>query len=223
MKKLIYLFVVAAMLLTSCVSKQVVLDTESQQIMMITGPNMSGKSALLRQTALIVLMAQMGSFVPAKSAHIGIVDKIFTRVGASDNLAEGESTFMVEMLESANILNNISPRSLVLLDESLSSTGSYEASYIAAEVLAGFSRIGCRCLFSTHLHELAAEIDRINDESQKKGGVKIDTLGAGIEEGRRSFKIYRMQPDGKSYARDIADKYGLSFDALEKRKRGETA
>ena len=99
------------------IPNDVLLDDKEQQIMMITGPNMSGKSALLRQTALIILMAQMGSFVPAKSAHIGVVDKIFTRVGASDNISQGESTFMVEMLESASILNNISDRSIVLLNE----------------------------------------------------------------------------------------------------------
>ena len=107
--------------------------------------------------------------------------------------------------------------SLVLLDESLSSTGSFEASYIAAEVLGGFALIGCRVLFSTHLHELAAMIDDINSRTAKNGGVKIDTLVAGIEEGKRSFKITRAKPDGKSYARDIAEKYGLSYDSIKKK------
>ena len=102
------------------------LDTENQQIMMITGPNMSGKSAVLRQTALIVLMAQMGCFVPAKGAEIGLVDKIFTRVGASDNISQGESTFMVEMNETASILNNLSDRSLILLDEIGRGTSTYD-------------------------------------------------------------------------------------------------
>ena len=115
----------------------------------------------------------------------------------------------------------ITEKSLVLLDESLSSTGAFEASYIAAEVLAGFSRIGCRCLFSTHLHELAASVPEINARSRELGGIQIDTLVAGIEEGRRSFKIYRAKPDGKSYARDIADKYGLSFENLIKKNSGE--
>ena len=105
--------------------------------------------------------------------------------------------------------------SLVLLDESLSSTGSFEASYIAAEVLAGLSRMGCHCIFSTHLHELAAEIDNINAKTRPAGGAPIDTLVAGIEdEGRRSFCILRAKPDGKSYARDIAEKYGLTYDNI---------
>jgi DNA mismatch repair ATPase MutS len=103
---------------------------------------------------------------------------------------------------------------MVLLDESLSSTGSFEASYIAAEVLAGLSRVGCRCLFSTHLHELAAEVDEINARTVKEGGVRIDTLVAGIEEGRRSFKIVKAKPDGKSYARDIAERYGLTYENI---------
>ncbi|MBQ1204513.1 MAG: DNA mismatch repair protein MutS, partial [Alistipes sp.] len=113
------------------IPNDILLDDDDQQIIMITGPNMSGKSALLRQTALIVLMAQMGSFVPAKAAHIGVVDKIFTRVGASDNISQGESTFMVEMLESAGILNNISDRSLVLLDEIGRGTSTYDGISIA--------------------------------------------------------------------------------------------
>ena len=115
----------------SYVPNDVLLDTEEQQIIILTGPNMSGKSALLRQTALIVLMAQMGSFVPAQSASIGFVDKIFTRVGASDNISMGESTFMVEMTETASILNNLSERSLVLLDEIGRGTSTYDGISIA--------------------------------------------------------------------------------------------
>ena len=139
------------------VPNSVKLDTSEQQIIVITGPNMSGKSALLRQTALIVLMAQMGSFVPAKAARIGVVDKIFTRVGASDNLAEGESTFMVEMLESASILNNISPRSLVLLDEIGRGTSTYDGISIAwamVEYLHNNGLGAAKTLFATHYHEL---------------------------------------------------------------------
>ena len=133
------------------------LDNDNQQIIIITGPNMSGKSALLRQTALIVLLAQMGAFVPAKSAHIGVVDKIFTRVGASDNISEGESTFMVEMLESASILNNISERSLVLLDEIGRGTSTYDGISIAwamVEYLHNNAQGKAKTLFATHYHEL---------------------------------------------------------------------
>jgi DNA mismatch repair protein MutS len=139
------------------VPNDVQLDNDNQQIIIITGPNMSGKSALLRQTALIVLMAQMGSFVPARAAHIGVVDKIFTRVGASDNLSEGESTFMVEMLESASILNNISERSLVLLDEIGRGTSTYDGISIAwamVEYLHNNSHGAAKTLFATHYHEL---------------------------------------------------------------------
>ena len=139
------------------IPNDVLLDQENQQIIIITGPNMSGKSALLRQTALIVLMAQIGSFVPAKAAHIGIVDKIFTRVGASDNLSEGESTFMVEMLESASILNNISDRSLVLLDEIGRGTSTYDGISIAwamVEYLHNNAQGSAKTLFATHYHEL---------------------------------------------------------------------
>ena len=138
------------------IPNDVMLDDEEQQIMMITGPNMSGKSALLRQTALIILMAQMGSFVPAKSANIGVVDKIFTRVGASDNISQGESTFMVEMLESASILNNISDRSIVLLDEIGRGTSTYDGISIAwamVEYLHNNS-VHAKTLFATHYHEL---------------------------------------------------------------------
>ena len=133
------------------------LDDEEQQIVMITGPNMSGKSALLRQTALIILLAQMGSFVPARRAHIGVVDKIFTRVGASDNISQGESTFMVEMLESASILNNISDRSIVLLDEIGRGTSTYDGISIAwamVEYLHNHPTAHARTLFATHYHEL---------------------------------------------------------------------
>lgn len=139
------------------IPNDVLLDDKQQQIMMITGPNMSGKSALLRQTALIILMAQMGSYVPAKSAHIGYVDKIFTRVGASDNISQGESTFMVEMLESASILNNISDRSIVLLDEIGRGTSTYDGISIAwamVEYLHNHPSARAKTLFATHYHEL---------------------------------------------------------------------
>ena len=139
------------------VPNDVLLDTEHQQVMMITGPNMAGKSALLRQTALIVLLAQIGCFVPAERARIGMVDKIFTRVGASDNISLGESTFMVEMTEASNILNNVTPRSLVLFDELGRGTSTYDGISIAwaiVEYLHEHSRAQARTLFATHYHEL---------------------------------------------------------------------
>ena len=139
------------------VANDVRLDPEEQQIVIITGPNMAGKSALLRQTALIVLMAQMGSFVPAQAARIGIVDKIFTRVGASDNLSQGESTFMVEMQEAASILNNLSGRSLILLDEIGRGTSTYDGISIAwaiVEYLHEHPSARAKALFATHYHEL---------------------------------------------------------------------
>jgi DNA mismatch repair protein MutS len=139
------------------IANDVFLDQEEQQIIIITGPNMAGKSALLRQTALIVLMAQMGSFVPAVSAKIGLVDKIFTRVGASDNISLGESTFMVEMNEAASILNNVSNHSLILLDELGRGTSTYDGISIAwsiVEYLHENPRARAKTLFATHYHEL---------------------------------------------------------------------
>lgn len=141
----------------SYIANDVFLDSDSQQIIMITGPNMAGKSALLRQTALIVLMAQIGCFVPARSASIGVVDKIFTRVGASDNISMGESTFMVEMNEAASILNNISKRSLVLFDELGRGTSTYDGISIAwsiVEYIHENSKARAKTLFATHYHEL---------------------------------------------------------------------
>lgn len=139
------------------IANDVMLDSQTQQIIIITGPNMAGKSALLRQTALITLLAQIGSFVPAESAHIGLVDKIFTRVGASDNISVGESTFMVEMNEAADILNNLSPRSLVLFDELGRGTSTYDGISIAwaiVEHIHEHPKAKARTLFATHYHEL---------------------------------------------------------------------
>jgi DNA mismatch repair protein MutS len=139
------------------ISNDLKLDPDATQVMMITGPNMSGKSALLRQTALITIMAQMGCFVPAERARIGLVDKIFTRVGASDSISTGESTFMVEMNETASIVNNLSSRSLILLDEIGRGTSTYDGLSIAwsiAEYLHEQTRFRARTLFATHYHEL---------------------------------------------------------------------
>ncbi|HEY9113543.1 MAG TPA: DNA mismatch repair protein MutS, partial [Bacteroidales bacterium] len=151
------------------VTNDLYLDNTNQQISILTGPNMSGKSALLRQTALIVLMAQMGCYVPAESAEIGLVDKVFTRVGASDNISSGESTFMVEMNETASILNNISNRSLILLDEIGRGTSTYDGISIAwsiAEYLHNHPAYRSKVLFATHYHELnemAASMPRIRN------------------------------------------------------------
>ena len=146
------------------VPNDILLDNNSQQIIILTGPNMAGKSALLRQTALIVLMAQMGSFIPADSAEIGIVDKIFTRVGANDNISVGESTFMVEMNEAASILNNLSERSLVLFDELGRGTSTYDGISIAWAIVEYIheNRFHAKTLFATHYHELN-EMERLFD------------------------------------------------------------
>lgn len=181
------------------VPNDVFLDKDSQQIIMITGPNMSGKSALLRQTALIVLMAQMGSFVPASAATIGVVDKVFTRVGASDNLSTGESTFMVEMNETSSILNNLSDRSLILLDEIGRGTSTYDGISIAwaiAEFLHQHPNARGKTLFATHYHELnemEEQFDRIKNftVSIKETGQKIIFLRKLIPGGsEHSFGIH---------------------------------
>lgn len=187
---------------------------EEAMIYVLTGPNRGGKSVVTCAIGLSQAMLQLGLMVPAKDAIISIADGIFTHfpTGADDTIDKGR--LGEECARLRDIFEEVTSKSLVLLDESLSSTGSFEASYIAAEVLAGFSRVGCRCLFSTHLHELAAEIDNINERTVRDGGSKIDTLVAGIEKGKRSFKIVRAKPDGKSYARDIADRYGLSYENI---------
>ena len=187
------------------VPNDVFLDNESQQIMIITGPNMAGKSALLRQTALIALMAQIGSFVPASLAHIGIIDKIFTRVGASDNIARGESTFMVEMTETASILNNLSDRSLVLMDEIGRGTSTYDGISIAwsiVEFLHNNQKHKAKTLFATHYHELnqlTNDFSRIKNYnvSVKESGDKIIFLRTLKEGGsEHSFGIHVAQMAG---------------------------
>lgn len=197
------------------ITNDVEFDGETM-IFVLTGPNRGGKSVITCAVGIAQAMLQLGMFVPARDAKISIADAIFTHfpTGADDTIDKGR--LGEECARLRDIFESVTRHSFVLLDESLSSTGSYEASYIAAEVLAGFSRIGCRCLFSTHLHELAAEIDNINERTAADGGKRIDTLVAGIEDGKRSFKIVRMKPDGKSYARDIADKYGLSYENIVK-------
>ena len=199
------------------VPNDVAMDTtpENALIYVLTGPNRGGKSVITCAIGLCQVMLQLGMYLPAKSCIISPADGIYTHfpTGADDTIDKGR--LGEECARLGEIFDAVSPQSLVLLDESLSSTGSYEAAYIAAEVLAGLSRVGCRCLFSTHLHELAAELDRINTQSLAEGGVRIDTLVAGIMgEGKRSFKIVRAKPDGKSYARDIAERYGLTYENI---------
>jgi DNA mismatch repair protein MutS len=189
------------------VPNDIYLDSEKQQILVITGPNMAGKSALLRQTALIVLLAQIGSFVPAQTASIGIVDKIFTRVGASDNLSRGESTFMVEMTETASILNNLSHRSLILMDEIGRGTSTYDGVSIAwaiVEYLHNHSHKDCKpkTLFATHYHELnqlAEDLTRVKNfnVSVKEVGDKIIFMRKLKEGGsEHSFGIHVAQLAG---------------------------
>ena len=188
---------------------------EKATIYVLTGPNRGGKSVITCACGLCQALAQLGLFVPAAKATVSPVDGIFTHfpTGADDTIDKGR--LGEECARLGEIFDHITDQSLVLLDESLSSTGSFEASYIAAEVLSGLSRVGCHCIFSTHLHELAAEIENINTRMSAEGGAPIDTLVAGIEsEGRRSFCITRTKPDGKSYARDIAEKYGLTYHSI---------
>lgn len=187
------------------VPNDIYLDNDTQQIIIITGPNMAGKSALLRQTALIVLMAQMGSFVPASYARIGIIDKVFTRVGASDNLSKGESTFMVEMTETASILNNLSDRSLVLMDEIGRGTSTYDGISIAwsiVEFLHNHPKFRAKTLFATHYHELnqlAEDFPRIKNfnVSVKEVGNKVIFMRKLKEGGsEHSFGIHVAQMAG---------------------------
>ncbi|MBQ7333520.1 MAG: hypothetical protein IJW38_04140 [Clostridia bacterium] len=192
---------------------------DNAKIYVLTGPNRGGKSVITVALGAAVALCQLGLPVPAEYAEISPVDAIFTHFpeGADDTIDKGR--LGEECARLREIFDSVSENSLILLDESLSSTGAYEASYIASEILKSFAVIGARGIFSTHLHELAAAVPEINLTSLREGGVKVDTLVAGIEEGERSFKIHRMKPDGKSYAKDIADKYGLSYERLVGKRR----
>jgi DNA mismatch repair protein MutS len=203
------------------------LDNEEQQILMITGPNMSGKSALLRQTALISLMAQMGSFVPAERANLGLIDKVFTRVGASDNISSGESTFMVEMNETASIMNNISPRSLILLDEIGRGTSTYDGISIAwsiAEYLHSHGDFRPKTLFATHYHELselANKFPRIKNfnVSVKEIGQKVIFLRKLVEgDSQHSFGIHVAKMAGMP--RVIVERAAHILSQLEQKSIG---
>ena len=179
----------------SYIANDVLIDTDNQQILIITGPNMAGKSALLRQTALITLMAQIGSFVPAEAARVGLVDKIFTRVGASDNISVGESTFMVEMTEASDILNNLSPRSLVLFDELGRGTSTYDGISIAwaiVEYIHENSRGRARTLFATHYHELN-EMERTFS--------RIKNFNVAVREvDKKVIFVRKLQPGGSNHS-----------------------
>ena len=197
---------------------------DDARIYVLTGPNRGGKSVITVAVGASQAFMQLGLPVPAKRAEISPVNGIFTHFpeGADDTIDKGR--LGEECARLKEIFDAVTADSMILLDESLSSTGAYEASYIASEILTGFAAMRLRGIFSTHLHELASSVPEINERSLERGGVRIDTLVAGMEEGERSFKIHRMKPDGKSYARDIADKYGLSFDNLmaraeEKKKK----
>ena len=198
------------------VTNDLVFDDEAR-IYVLTGPNRGGKSVITVALGAAQAMCQLGLPVPAKTATISPVSGIFTHFpeGADDTIDKGR--LGEECARLKEIFDGADADAMILLDESLSSTGAYEASYIASEILSAFAVMRCRGIFSTHLHELAASLPEINARSLKEGGVRLDTLVAGIEEGQRSFKIYRAKPDGKSYARDIADKYGLSFENLMER------
>jgi len=177
------------------VPNDILLNNKDQQILIITGPNMAGKSALLRQTALIVLMAQMGSFVPAKAANIGLVDKVFTRVGASDNLSRGESTFMVEMTETASILNNLSERSLVLMDEIGRGTSTYDGISIAwsiVEYLHNVPGAKAKTLFATHYHEL----NQLADDFERVKNYNV----AVKEAGNKVIFLRKLKPGGSEHS-----------------------
>ena len=190
-----------------------VFDSEAG-LYVLSGPNRGGKSVITVAVGAAQAMCQLGLPVPATEARISPATGIYTHFpeGADDTIDKGR--LGEECSRLREIFDAVDEHGVILLDESLSSTGSYEASYIASEILTAFAVLGCRGIFSTHLHELAHSLPEINARSLERGGVKIDTLVAGIEEGQRSFKIHRMKPDGKSYAKDIADKYGLSFERL---------
>lgn len=187
---------------------------ENGMIYVLTGPNRGGKSVITCAVGIAFVMAQLGLPVCADECVISPCDQIFTHfpTGSEDTIDKGR--LGEECSRLGAIFEEVTEDSLVLLDESLSSTGSFEGAYIASEVLQGFSMIRCRGIFSTHLHDLAASVDEINAACVPKGGVKIDNLVAAIDKGSRSFKILRARPDGKSYARDIAEKYGLSLEHI---------
>ena len=197
----------------SFVPNDIYLSNDDAQLIVLTGPNMSGKSTYLRQVALIVLLAQVGSFVPAEAAKIGVVDRIFTRIGARDDLAAGQSTFMVEMVETANILNNATPRSLLILDEIGRGTSTYDGLSIAravAEYIHNYAGLGAKTVFATHYHEmvaLAGYLPRV-----KNFNVAV------IEEAGKVIFLHKIVPGGvdKSYGIHVAQLAGLPNSVLHR-------
>jgi DNA mismatch repair protein MutS len=187
------------------------LDNVDKSLLLITGPNMGGKSTILRQTALIVLLAHIGSFVPAKSASIELVDRIFTRVGASDNLIKGQSTFMVEMQEAAFILNNATSRSLIILDEIGRGTSTYDGVSIAWAITEYIhDKIKAKTLFATHYHELIAVVENLPRAKNYSIAVKENNSGV--------IFLYKLEEGGinKSYGIEVAKRAGLPTSVIEK-------
>lgn len=207
---------VAEQIAESIVKNDLVFDEEAR-IYVLTGPNRGGKSVITCAAGIAQAMMQLGMPVPADEFTASPADGIYIHfpIGAEDTIDKGR--LGEECVRLASVFDKVSRSSLVLLDESFSSTGAYEASYIAAEVILGFCKVGSRVIFATHLHELAARIPEINERSKEIGGYPVDSLVARIENGKRSFRIDREKPDGKSYAGDIADKYGLSYNRIMQR------
>ena len=182
----------------------------------LTGPNRGGKSVFTSSVGIACLMAELGMPVAAESFEFSVCDGVFCHFPSGDDTVE-RGRLGEECERLSEIVNEVTPQSVVLLDESLSSTGSLEASEIAKDVLAGLASRGVRVIFSTHLHTLAADTDAINELSLSRGGVKVDNLVAEIADGVRSFRIVRRAPEGKSYASDVAEKYGLTFEKIAKK------
>jgi DNA mismatch repair protein MutS len=197
------------------VANDLILDPEDAQLLVITGPNMSGKSALLRQTALIVLMAQCGSFVPAQAAHIGLVDRVFTRVGASDNLTTGESTFMVEMNETASILNNLSARSLLLMDEIGRGTSTYDGISIAWSIAEFLHEhpVRPKTLFATHYHEM-------NDMAETFPRIRNANVAVREADGKVLF-LRKLVPGGsdRSFGIHVARMAGMPEQVVKRAEK----
>ena len=212
----IYNPVVALKLDADMVKNDIDFD-DAAKIYVLTGPNRGGKSVITCAVGQLQALCQLGLPVPAAAARVSPASSIYTHFPTESGDTIDKGRLGEECDRLGTIFDTVDARSLVLLDESFSSTGSYEASFIASEVLTCFSMVGCRVLFSTHLHELSGKIDELSAECTSKGGAPIDTLVAGINGAERSFEITRAKPDGKSYARDIADKYGISYDKIMQR------